>query len=103
MTSFIAETPNDSDRKEPIVATLHYFQVTDAYHCVACKKEQVDVIRVAQTINDKMIITTMCDECADLEINGILERGDMVADLAGNRLVAPFVADIAKQFEKRPG
>jgi transcription elongation factor Elf1 len=93
--------PENIDDIKPIVATLHYFQVTDAYHCTACKKTSVDVIRVAQTVNNKTIITPMCEECASVEMDGLLKSGDMVADLEDNRLVAPFIADIAKQFVKK--
>jgi hypothetical protein len=93
-----ATAPKDPS---PIVATLHYFRLTNAYHCAVCKEPTVDFIRVAQTTAGETVITPMCEGCADTELTGVLEREEMVVDGKGTHLVAPFIHQVAEQFGKR--
>ena len=83
-----------------LTLTAHYFPLGNAYLCYACKKPEAKVhtIRVTRTMRAVTLVTPMCEECATAEVDGVLERGDMVVSDDGRFLIAPAADDINKKM-----
>lgn len=80
--------------------TAHYFPLGDAYQCYACKNPdaKVHTIRVTRTMAGATLVTPMCAECATAEIDGVLERGDMVVSEDRSFLMVPLMGEIEQKF-----
>ena len=80
--------------------TAHYFPLGDAYQCYACKNPdaQVHTIRVTRTMAGATLVTPMCAACAASEIDGVLERGDMVVSEDRSFLMVPLMGEIEQKF-----
>lgn len=76
--------------------TAHYFPLGNAYQCYSCKNPnaKVHTIRVTRTMAGATLVTPMCAECATAEIDGVLERGDMVVSEDRSFLMVPLLGEI---------
>ncbi len=80
--------------------TAHYFPLGNAYQCYACKNPnaKVHTIRVTRTVAGATLVTPMCAECATAEVDGVLERGDMVVSEDHSFLMVPLLGEIEQKF-----
>lgn len=74
-----------------IIAALRYFSVGKITTCAVCE-EPPSVARVTTTLNSKILITMLCQDCSGEEIDGLLERGEMSPSADGTHLVSPMLA-----------
>jgi hypothetical protein len=82
-----------------LTATVRYFPLGNAYECFACSDPQAKVhtIRVTRTMEGGTVVTPMCENCAGQEVDGVLERGDLIVSADGTHLVAPMLDEIQKK------
>lgn len=88
--------PAASETPESLIATIRYFKVGSC-ECAVCRKPG-EVVRMAITITNQILVTVMCEECGGEEIDGLLERKEMVASPDGSALIS---AQVANHMEKR--
>lgn len=81
-----------------LVAALRYFNVGEPT-CVSCSNT-ASVVRVATTLNSQVLVTMICENCGNSEIDGLMERGDMIASPDGTHLVSPALAEITSESIK---
>ena len=83
--------PMEEENKDRnVIAALRYFTVGDP-ECSICEKRGT-VVRVTTTLNSKILITMLCEKCSTKEIEGLLERGDMLSSPDGSHLISPMLA-----------
>jgi len=84
----------EKSEEHNVIASLRYFPVGEP-KCAVCK-EVSSVIRVASTLQSKLIITMLCENCSTQEIDGVLERGEMIFSSDQSHLVSPVLAKATK-------
>ena len=74
----MATQPEQQQAEGPthFVVTLQYFPVGDTF-CVVCKQPG-EVVRLATNVKGGILLTVMCEKCGQGEIDGLVERGDML-------------------------
>ena len=72
------------------IASLRYFTTGDP-ECAVCEK-RATIVRISTTTSQQTIITMMCKKCGTEEIDGLLERKDMLRSPDGTHLISPALA-----------
>ena len=80
----------DTVEKAFVIATLRYFPLPST-NCMVCKGPG-GVVRIGSTVQGDLMVTMLCETCGSVEIDGLLERGDM-REMPGGLLINPKYVD----------